>query len=128
MKSIIPIFTIIIGLGIAGLWIKDIIGGRFKGNFFKWQDGDNVMWPRISVEFLTAIMLLMSGVGTLLNAGWAQVLTFFSLGAIFYASFDSLGWAFAKKGRWAYTILMLVGLVGSVTFIAIIITELVGKF
>ena len=128
MKSIIPIFTIVMGLGIAGLWIKDILGGRFKGGFFKWQDGDNVMWPRICVEFLTAAMLLMSGIGTLLDAGWAQVLTFFSLGAIFYASFDSLGWAFARKGRWVYSMFMVIGLAGSITFIALIITSLVGRF
>lgn len=124
MKAIIPVFNIIMALGIAGLWIKDIIGGRFKGPFFKWQDGDNVVWPRVTGEMLTAIMLMLSGIGTLLHLGWAEVLTFFSLGAVFYASFDSLGWTFAKKGRWAYSALMLIGLVGSVIFITIIIVEL----
>ncbi len=124
MKSIIPIFNIIMGLGIAGLWLKDILGGRFKGGFFKWRDGDNVMWPRVLGEMLTAAMLLMSGIGTLLQLGWAEVLTFFSLGAVFYASFDSLGWTFAKKGRWAYSALMLAGLIGSIIFITVIISDL----
>ena len=112
------------GLGIAGLWLKDFFGNRFEGKFFEWRDGDNIMWPRILAEMLTAILLLLSGIGTLMAAGWAEVLTFFSLGAIFYASFDSLGWTFAKKGRWAYSALMLAGLIGSVIFIVVIISEL----
>jgi xanthine/uracil permease len=125
MKAIIPIFNIVMGLGLAGLWLKDILGGRFKGGFFKWHDGDNLVWPRATGEMLTAVMLLMSGIGTLLQVGWAEVLTFFSLGAVFYASFDSLGWAFARKTRWAYSALMLAGLIGSVVFITLIISALV---
>lgn len=125
MKAIIPVFNILMGLGICGMWIKDIIGGKFKGAFFKWREGENVTWPHVMVEFLTAAALLVSGIGTLTGAGWAEILTVFALGSLFYASFDSLSWAFGEQKRWPYSVPMLIGLGGSLTFITIIIIQLV---
>src|SRR5579863_4677279 len=128
MKNLVYIFDIVIGLGLAGVWINDIRRGLFKGRFFQWRDGDNLMWPHVAVEMLTAAMLFLSGVGSLLKLGWAEVLTFFSMGAIFYASFNSLGWTLAKRGRWPYSTIMIFGLIGSLVYMTVAIMQLAGAF
>ena len=125
MKAILPVFNIAMGIAIYGVWMMDIASRKYRGAFFKWREGENVMWPHLIAEFLTAAALILSGVGTLLKSGWAEVLIVVALGSLFYASLDALSWTPADKKRWPYSVFMLIGLAGSLTFITIIITELV---
>ncbi|MCF8357143.1 MAG: hypothetical protein K9H26_00185 [Prolixibacteraceae bacterium] len=42
-NRLFPILLAIIGLGILGIWIKDIASGKFsgQGHFFKWVEGED---------------------------------------------------------------------------------------
>jgi len=124
MKTIIPVFSIVIALGTTIVWIKELISPHLKQNLLIRREGDHLVWPHIAVEAATAILLLVSGVGSLLHMGWAPLINFFSLGAISYACFNSLSWTLADKSRWLYTVYMLFGVIGSTTLMLMVIREI----
>jgi hypothetical protein len=53
---IVPVFMMLAGTGIIVIWAADIFSGKFseQGNFFRWEEGENLMWPHILAEYLTA--------------------------------------------------------------------------
>jgi hypothetical protein len=120
---IVPIFMIIVAIGIMGIWTADIISGKFsgQGNFFKWREGENLLWPHILAEYLTAAGLITGGVGLYNGKEWALSVSLLSLGAVTYSAINSSGWVLADKSRIAYGIPMWVCLAGSVVSIFILI-------
>jgi hypothetical protein len=123
-KDIIPIFTIVMAVGTTLIWIKELISPHLKQGLLTRREGDHLVWPHIAVEAGTAILLFVSGVGSLMHLGWAPLVNFFSLGAITYACFNSLSWTLADKSRWLYSLYMLAGVVGSLTLMIIVIRNL----
>ena len=126
MQSIVPIFSILMALGTTLIWIKELIAPNMKQNLLTRREGDHLVWPHIAVEAITALLLLLSGIGSLLHYGWATLATVFSLGAISYACFNSLSWTLADKSRWAYTLYMLFGIVGSLVLLISVMRDIVG--
>ena len=126
MKTVIPIFSIIMAAGTTIIWIKELISPHLKQNLLTRREGDHLVWPHIVIEAITAILLFAGGIGSLLHIGWAPFINFFSLGAITYACFNSLSWTLAAKSRWPYTLYMLFGVVGSLTLIVFAIQEMLG--
>jgi hypothetical protein len=125
-QKAIPTFMIIMGVGIASIWIMDITSGEFsgQGNFFQWKNyGGEYLWPHICAEYLTAIGLFTGGVGLIKQKKWAVSLSCISLGALTYTSLNSLGWTFVEKERYGYAVPMLVGLTGSIISIKILISK-----
>ena len=126
MKTFLPIFAIIMAAGTTIIWIKELISPHLKQNLLTRREGDHLVWPHIAIEAITAILLFVGGIGTLVDWGWAPFINFFSLGAVSYACFNSLSWTLADKSRWPYTVYMIFGLIGSTTFIALSIRQMVG--
>ena len=106
ITRIFPLLLLIIGMGMTGIWIADILKGKFKsqGNFFNWIEGENRLWPHILAEMLTGILAIVSGIAMFLAWSWATELTLFALGAIVYSCINSTGWVVHKKERFAYGI------------------------
>lgn len=117
-------FMILMAIGIISVWVKEIVSAQKMVNYFGWKEGENLLWPHITVEIITGVLLLIAGIGTFMEVNWAGMLGFFSMGALFYTSFNSLGWILAKKDRRSFAIPMILGLVGSVVFLIIILLEL----
>jgi hypothetical protein len=124
LKEIIPFFTIAIAIGTTIIWIKELISPHMKQSLLTRREGDHLVWPHIAVEAGTAVLLFVSGIGSLMHLGWAPLVNFFSLGAITYACINSLSWTLADKSRWVYTICMLVGAVGATVLMVVAIREL----
>ncbi len=122
-NRIIPIFMITMGIGMAGIWSADIASGKFsdQGNFFKWREGENLMWPHIMAEYLTAAGLITGGIGLYGGKEWAVSVSLFSLGAVTYSAINSSGWVLADRSRTAYGIPMWISLAGSVVSFVILI-------
>jgi hypothetical protein len=117
----IPWFMLIMGIGIAFIWIMDLVKGKFSGNFFKWVENDQLLWPHLVAEFLTAGSLITGSTGFFLNSDWRISVSLIALGALAYTSLNSLAWAFKEKERLGYAIPMLIGLIGSAISLAILI-------
>ena len=120
---IVPIFMIVAGIGIAGIWTVDLVKGRFskQGNFFTWREGENMLWPHITAEYLTSAALITGGIALYNFKDWAIDVSFVALGALIYTSMNSTGWVLAEKERLAYGIPMWVCLIGSIIALIILL-------
>jgi hypothetical protein len=109
---------IVMGLAIAGVWTKDIIAGDkvdLSAGLFRARDGNEgpLLWPHWIAEYATAAALLAGGMGLLADAAWGRPVAGLALGALFYTSVNSLGWALARSDRLGYAVPMLAGVVVS---------------
>ncbi len=123
------IFMILNGLGIAGIWTMDIVSGKkvdlSHGIFKAREEGSgSLFWPHWIAEYGTAAALIIAGAGILFDTAWAILLAPAALGALVYTSINSLGWAFAKKERYAYAVPMLVGAIGGLAALGYFFSEL----
>ena len=121
---ILAVFMLLMGMGIAGIWSADIASGKFRGQggFFRWKnDAGEPLWTHVVAEYLTAAGLMAAAAGTIAQAMWAVPLSLIFLGALAYTSLNSLGWAFAQKGRMGYAIPMITGLAGSIFLLYLIL-------
>lgn len=104
------------GVGIAGIWTRDILGGEevdLSGGFFavRDQDAGSLMWLHWLAEFATAAALVVGGIGVVVETTWARPVAALGTGALLYTSVNSLGWALAEPARRPYAIPMLAGVV-----------------
>jgi hypothetical protein len=122
-NRIIPVFMVVAGLGIAGMWSIDIASGRFseQGNFFKWREGENMLWPHIFAEYLTSAALITGGIGLYNSKEWALNVSFCALGALTYTAINSSSWVLAEKNRLGYGIPMWASLTGSIISITFLL-------
>jgi hypothetical protein len=123
---IISFFLLMTGTSMIIIWIMDI--GKnpevdLSEGFFKAREknSQNLFWFHILAEITTGILLIASGIVLLLGDINLHPVVHFALGALFYASLNSLGWAFAEKGRRSYALPMLSGLIISIISIIILI-------
>jgi hypothetical protein len=112
---IVPVFMILAGTGIIFIWAADILSGKFsdQGNFFSWKEGENLMWPHIVAEYLTAAGLIAGGTGLLIDWNYAGPVSLVSLGAVIYSAINSSGWVLAVKSRTGYGIPIWITLAGA---------------
>lgn len=117
IDQLVAAFMIVMGLAIAGVWTVDIVRGtrvdRSQGLLrARDSDGSLLGWHWVA-EYATAGVLLTGAGGLLTSSDWAVPVAAAALGATWYTSTNSLGWALAERSRRAYATPMGVGLVGS---------------
>lgn len=118
MDAVIAVLMIGMGLAIAGVWTRDIlVGNQVDLSSGIWrardQQGGTLLWPHWLAEYSTAVLLLVGGVALQMDTGRAAVLAALALGALFYTSINSLGWAFAARERLSYAPPMIAGVIVS---------------
>jgi hypothetical protein len=123
MEIVIPFFMMLAGAGIIFIWAADIFSGKFsgQGSFFRWREGENLMWPHIVAEYLTAVGLFAGAIGLLAYWEYALPVSFVSLGAVTYSAINSSGWVLAEKSRTRYGIPIWITLAGAVASLFFII-------
>jgi len=123
IARIIPVIMWITALGLVGIWTRDIVAGKFsgQGSFFKWREGENMLWPHICAEYLTSLGLIAGGTGLWMGGPWGLPVSLLSLGALVYSAINSSGWVFAEKERLPYGIPMWISLAGAVFSLIVLI-------
>jgi hypothetical protein len=94
------LFSIIVGAGMIGQWsflyatkqIPELTTEPFR------------IWFHIAGEMVTAITLVVSGVGLLTHTTWAPNLFLVSAGMLLYTAIVSPGY-FAQKGQWIWVLI-----------------------
>ncbi|MBW1614084.1 MAG: hypothetical protein JRJ57_08950 [Deltaproteobacteria bacterium] len=119
MYMLVSFLLLIIGIAMLVIWIADINNNPeidFSKGFFKARGkaSGELFCFHIIGEVLTGIMLILSGIIILYRTPEWMPCAYFSLGALFYTSLNSLGWAFARKERKRYGIPITAGLIISI--------------
>ena len=122
MNLVITLFMLLMGVGMVGIWLVEIVNGRFigQGKIFYWRnEAGDLMWPHLLAEFLTAVLLITGAIGLLIGKFWSFPVSLLAFGALIYTSINSLSWALSKRERIPYAIPMLIGLFGSIIILAL---------
>jgi hypothetical protein len=89
-------FTLGAGASIALLWIVIIATGRLP----RIAAGRGDFGWHVAAELVTAALLLVAGIGRVIEASWADLATAVSLGALVYAITASAGHYLRTGTRW----------------------------
>ena len=118
----VSVLLILPGIGMAGIWTRDILTGKFSGQgpIFQWREGENMLWPHILAEYLTSLGLMAGGIGLWLYRAWSVPVSLISLGGLIYSAINSSGWVFARKERLPYGIPMWVSLALAIVLIILL--------
>jgi hypothetical protein len=128
MSSVVGVFMLVMGVGIAGIWTVDIVRSpevdRRRG-LLRARDRSNgsLLVPHWVAEYATALLLAIGGIGLALSTpsgAWTWAVPI-GLGALAYTSLNSLGWVLADRSRAAYGIPMAIGLVGAIVSIGLLV-------
>jgi len=94
------LFAIIVGVGMIGQWSVSYASKQIPE-----LDTEPIrIWFHITGEMVTAIMLIISGIGLLAATTWSPTLFFVSLGMLFYTAIVSPGY-FAQRGQWIWVLI-----------------------
>jgi phosphoglycerol transferase MdoB-like AlkP superfamily enzyme len=126
MQLVIASFMCLMGIGIAGIWTRDIMSDPevdiSNGLFSAREPGSgSLFWLHWLAEYGTAAGLIAGAVGVFVATPWATSVSLVALGALAYTSINSLGWAFSRRDRYVYGVPMLVGAAGSMASIVAVV-------
>jgi hypothetical protein len=94
------IFSIIVGVGMIGQWGMSYVNKQIP----ELKTEPIRIGFHITGEMVTAVCLVISGVGLLTSVGWAVSLFLVSSGMLFYTVIVSPGY-FAQKGEWLWMVM-----------------------
>lgn len=103
------IFGLIIGIGMIGQWIMSFITKQIP----ELQTEPIRIWFHIVGEILTAVAMILSGIGLVAGWSWAPMLYLVASGMLIYTTIVSPGY-FGQQGKWT-----LVVIFGVLTLISI---------
>lgn len=91
------IFAIVVGVGMVGMWSVSY----FSNQIPELETEPLRIKFHLVGEFVTAISLLIAGIGMILNQDWARSVYLVAAGMLIYTVIVSPGY-FAQRGQWAY--------------------------
>ena len=112
LRRTIAIYSIFVGIAMLGIWIVQLATGQAP----ELQTAPIEIAMAITADWLTAIMLLVIGVGLLSKCNWAYKLYFFAFGMLTYSVVISAGY-FGQLGNTMFVVLFAVLFVLGAIFI-----------
>lgn len=97
------IIALAIGLGMIGQWIMSFITNQIP----ELKTEPIRIWFHIIGEMVTALALILSGVGLLASWPWAPLLYLVASGMLIYTAIVSPGY-FAQQGKWIWVAIFAV--------------------
>lgn len=100
LKRVAASFCIVMGISIMGIWFVFY----FTGSIPEIKTKPVEFGMHISAEFITAILLIISGIGLLKSINWAFDIYLLALGMLLYTLIMSPGY-FAQKGDLIFVVM-----------------------
>lgn len=114
LRKTITVFSIVVGVAMLGVWILQLLTGQAT----ELETEPVRIVLAITADWITAIMLLVTGIGLLRQQKWAIKLAFFSLGMLVYSVVVSAGY-FAQSGNQTFVVLFAILFILSVFFLVV---------
>lgn len=107
------IFAILVGAAMIGQWTASYVTKQIP----ELQSEPFRIWFHIAGEMVTAVSLIVGGIGLLTVQSWAPALFLISMGLLLYTAIVSPGY-FAQKGQWIWVLIF--GVLVALAIIAIL--------
>ncbi|GMR11662.1 MAG: hypothetical protein BMS9Abin28_2499 [Anaerolineae bacterium] len=107
------IFAILVGAAMIGQWTASYVTEQIQ----ELQSEPLRIWFHIAGEIVTAVSLIVGGIGLLTVQPWAPALFLVSMGMLLYTAIVSPGY-FAQKGQWIWVLIF--GVLIALAIIAIL--------
>lgn len=114
MRKLAAVYCLFMGISMFGIWVMFYLTGSIPEIYTKPIE----LGFHIAAEIITAIILIISGIGLLIRKNWSYEIYLLSMGMLVYTLIMSPGY-FAQKGELAFVAMFSVFI-----FIAIILISL----
>ena len=116
----VGIFALLVGILMIGQWTVTILKKQVAGPEAGMAGRGKVeMAYHWAAEFLTAVLLIIAGMGLLSDAGWGRMTFFIADGMLIYTVINSAGY-FAQQGQKPMVIMFAVLLVLAVVSLGVV--------
>ena len=115
IELIASVYIILIGIAMLCMWLLLLI----KREVPDLKTKPTQIFFHLIAEFLTSIMLIIGGLGYLMNQPWGVALFFIAVGMVIYSTINAAGF-YGQLKDWPMFITLLV-----FTFISLLITALI---
>ena len=115
IELIASIYIILIGIAMISMWFFLLIKRKVPDLKTK----PTQIFFHLIAEFLTSIMLIIGGIGYLMNQPWGVAIFFIAIGMAIYSTINAAGF-YGQLKDWPMFIILLV-----FTFTSLLITSLI---
>jgi hypothetical protein len=110
------IFAIIVGIGMIAQWTMSYLSKQIP----ELKTEPIRIGFHLAAEGVTALCLIISGIGLLLGAGWGLSLFLIAAGMLFYTAIVSPGY-FAQQGQWGWLVMFSIILMLAVVSVVLVL-------
>ena len=112
LKPIAAVYSIVVGLAIIIAWILLLNTGQVP----ELQTTPIAIIFHITAEFITAILLLIGGIGLMLNHRWAFNIHLVSMGMLIYAIVNATGY-YVQNGNMGMIAVFIIAIIPAIIII-----------
>ena len=110
------LFAILVGVGMIAQWAMSYLSKQIP----ELQSEPIRIAFHIAAEILTALMLIIAGIGLFSNQSYSRPLFLIAVGMLFYTTVVSPGY-FAQKGKWHWVGIFALNITLGVISISLVI-------
>ena len=115
LELIASVYIILIGIAMLCMWLLLLI----KREVPDLKTKPTQIFFHLIAEFLTSIMLIIGGLGYIMNQPWGVAIFFIAVGMVIYSTINAAGY-YGQLKDWPMFIILIV-----FTFISLLITSLI---
>ncbi len=115
LELIASIYTIVIGITMLGMWFLLLI----KREVPDLKTKPTQIFFHLVAEFLTAVMLIIGGIGFIMNQPWCTAIFFIAIGMVIYSTINAAGF-YGQLKDWPMFIILIV-----FTIFSLLITSMI---
>ena len=116
LELIASVYTIIIGVTMLGMWVLLL----FKREVPELKTKPTQIFFHLAAELLTAVVLIIGGIGFIMNQPWGLMIFFIAIGMGIYSTINAAGF-YGQLKDWPMFITLMVFTVFSLLIAALII-------
>ncbi len=108
--QIAAIFSILVGIGMIAQWMMSYLSKQIP----ELETEPIRIWFHIAAEMVTAVALIVGGIGLFIQTDWATNIFLIAFGMLFNTAIVSPRY-FAQQGQWAwlgmFSIIIILGII-----------------